>query len=466
MIRTLLLCSALMACPAAAAPVLTAKGDAADAKALLMAGVGFDTVKGRGRTPAYAAFLKDYLVKGGFAPADISITEMAGTAALHLHWPGKANAKAKSKQAPIAITAHMDVVEANPKDWVRDPFTAVEDGGFIFGRGIEDNKFDLTMVVATLVRLKAAGFTPGRDIHLFLSGDEETDGFTAAEQAKQAKALGIEYMLNTDAGGGMLTPDGQAAGYWLQAAEKSYADYRITLTDPGGHSSTPGASNAIARMGSIAVRIGAYRFPAEINEITRGALTDAASKRSDAIGKAMAAFVANPADEAAIATLRADPGSIGQIATTCVPTLIEGGHAPNALPQRVVMTVNCRIFPGTSVAAVRDELARIAADPDAKVTSELEWLSTPASPLRPDVMGAVGAAVAARHPGMKPVPSMSAGATDSVYYRAAGIPSYGVGSLFMKVADSFPHGLNERVPASAIAPGLAHWEVLIRQLAR
>lgn len=449
-----------LAAAANAAPANAAPGDASAAKALLMQGVGFDTVKGRGKMPAYAAFLKAELVKGGFAPADIAIEPVGETANLHLTWKGS------GKRPPMAIGAHMDVVEADPKDWSRDPFKAVEDGGYLFGRGVYDNKFDLSMAVAALIALKGEGFTPGRDIHLFLSGDEETEGATAALQAKQAKAAGVEFLLNTDAGGGGLDAAGKPIAYTISAAEKTYADLSVTVTDPGGHSSRPTATNAIGILAAATAKIDAYRFAPQSNEITRASLAEFGKRSNDATGKAMVAFAADPGDAAAIATLRADPASIGQIATTCVPTLVTGGHAPNALPQKAVLTVNCRIFPGVAVETVRAELERVVTDPRVKVTTGQEWLSTPASPLRPDVMAAVTRAVTKVRPGVAVVPVMEAGATDGVYYRALGIPAYGVGGIFVRDNDSFSHGLNERVPVAAIGPALAHWRVLITELAK
>jgi acetylornithine deacetylase/succinyl-diaminopimelate desuccinylase-like protein len=445
---------------ALAVPAHAAPGDTAAAKAILIKGVGFDTVKGRGRVPAYAEYLKSVLVDAGFAPGDISVEPVGETANLHLVWKGKGN------KPPMAIAGHMDVVEADPKDWVRDPFVATEDGGFLFGRGVGDNKFDVSMVTATLAAMKKSGFKPGRDIHLFLSGDEETDGVTAELQARQAKAAGVELMLNSDGGGGGLDAEGKPNGYSLSAAEKTYADYRLTVTNPGGHSSRPTTPNAIGQLAAAAVKIDAYRFDAQINDITRASLAAEGAKRGDATAKAMIAFVANPADAAAIAALRADPAGIGQIATTCVPTMVSGGHAPNALPQKAVLTVNCRIFPGVSVASVRQTLEGVVADPAVKVEIGQEWVSTPASPLRADVVGAVNKAVAAAHPGVTPVPAMDAGASDSVYYRALGIPSYGVSGLFIKESDLFIHGLNERIPLDAIGPALVHWQTLITELAR
>ena len=454
--RTLLALSAL----ALAQPALAAAGDAAQARDILGKGVAFATVKGRGVVPAYADYLKSVLVAGGFAPGDVTIEKVGETATLHAVWKGSGKAR------PIAFTGHMDVVEADPKDWVRNPFTMVEDGGMLFGRGILDNKFDISMLVAALVRLKAEGFKPNRDLHLFLSGDEETDGATAAIQAKQAKAAGVEFMLNTDAGGGALDDAGKPRGYFVDAAEKTYADYQAVVTDPGGHSSAPGATNAIAILSRAIARLDAYKFPAEINDITRASLAYEGRLRGDALGQAMAAFAADPADAAATAVIRADRATVGQIGTTCVPTMLTAGHAPNALPQRAAVTINCRIFPGTTIESVRARLADVVADPAVKVTTLFEWTSAPASPLRPDVMGAVGKVVGKRFAGLKPVPSMAAGATDGVFYRAIGIPSYGVGGVFMRPGDNFAHGLNERVPVAAIAPAVAHWHGLISALAR
>lgn len=444
----------------AAVPTTVDAAEIAAAKTILKDSVGYDTVKGRGKVPAYAEYLKQVFVKGGFAPGDITITPVGEMANFHLVWKGT------GKGAPIAIAAHMDVVEADPKDWTRSPFVAVEENGYVFGRGVLDNKFDLSMVTEALITLKARGFKPGRDIHVFFSGDEETDGVTAELQAKEAKAAGVAYLLNTDAGGGGLTKEGKPIAYTISASEKTYADYRVTVTDPGGHSSRPTATNAIAILAEATDKIAAYKFPAQIDDVTRASMKAFGALGSDPTAKAMLAFAANPKDEAAIATLRADPGSVGQIGTTCVPTMITGGHAPNALPQKAVLTVNCRIFPGVSIESVRAELARVVADPRATVTTVQEWTSTPASPLRPDVMAAVGKAVESNRPGVPVVPVMEAGATDGVFYRALGIPAYGVGGVFIKDEDVLAHGLNERVPVAAIGPSLQHWQVLITELAK
>jgi acetylornithine deacetylase/succinyl-diaminopimelate desuccinylase-like protein len=371
------------------------------------------------------------------------------------------------KARGIVLCGHTDVVPTGPLEkWDSTPFTPTIRDGYLFGRGVGDNKFDVSMVVATLAALKKSGFVPSRDIHFFLSGDEETEGVTAELQAKQAKAAGVEFMLNSDGGGGALDATGKPLGYALSAAEKTYADYRLTVTNPGGHSSRPTSPNAIAQLAAATAKIDAYRFPVQINDITRASLLAEGKETAGDLGRAMIAFATNPDDAAAVAVLRADPGSVGQIATTCVPTMVNGGHAPNALPQKAVLTVNCRIFPGVTVEAVRKTLEGVVADPAVTIETGQEWVSTPASPLRPDIMAAVTRAVTAARKGVVPTPAMDAGASDSVYYRALGIPAYGVSGLFMKSDDVFMHGLNERIPLAAIGPALTHWSTLITELAK
>jgi acetylornithine deacetylase/succinyl-diaminopimelate desuccinylase-like protein len=398
------------------------------------------------------------LKEAGFADSDIRITPMGETAALVAHYRGTSDLK------PIVLIAHMDVVEAKAADWERDPFTPVEEGGYIFGRGSEDNKFDLAMIVATLARLKAEGFRPRREIILALSGDEETDGKTAQALAGQLK--GVEMVLNGDAGGGGYTSDFTPIFYGLQAGEKTYADYKIEITDAGGHSSAPTPSNAIYRLTRILGRLEAYHFPNQSNELTLASLVAASKQLGGAFGNAMARYAADPRDDAAAAIIAANPEYVGQLRTTCVATMISGGHAENALPQRASANVNCRIFPGVSVESVKAELERVAADRSARITIEGDPISSDASPLRPDLTRAVAAALHARFPKLEVTPSMSAGATDGLFYRAAGIPSYGISPLFERPEDSFAHGLNERIKVDEIAPALTYYRTLIVSLTR
>ncbi len=444
---------AALAIPAAATPL-------DDMRAVIREAVEIPTVAGRGRVPELADKLRARLVAGGFASADVTVARVGETATLSAVYRGRGGAR------PMAVIGHMDVVEADPKDWTRDPFKLVEADGYLFGRGVLDNKFDVSAIVATLLRLKAEGFQPRRDIILYLSGDEETSGATAVVQAQQAKAANVEFVLNGDAGGGLLDPAGVPIEYSLSAAEKTYADFAATVTNPGGHSSLPTTPNAIVQLAQATQRMAAHAFPAQASEITRASLAAAGAKRGGTLGAAMVAFAKNPADKAAIATLRGNPETIGQIGTTCVPTMIAGGHAPNALPQRVTVTINCRIFPGVRVEDIRLALVAAAADSAVTIVPTQDYQSSPPSPLRPDVVAAVDRAIHARFPALKVVPGMDAGASDSVFYRAQGIPSYGVSGVFIKGSDVFIHGLNERVPVAALAPALAHWHSLLTGLSQ
>jgi acetylornithine deacetylase/succinyl-diaminopimelate desuccinylase-like protein len=459
LMRLLPLLAALALPAAAAAQDAPVTPDGIRALDLLVRGIGFKTFKGAGQVPAYAAYLRERLVEGGFAADDVAFTPLGETGYMTARYPGRDRAA-----KPMVVLAHMDVVTADPADWTRDPFTAVVEKGYVFGRGALDNKADLSIVVATLLKLKREGFTPKRDIVLLLTGDEETEMRTTAAGAE---ALGhADLVLNADGGGGLLGDEGgKPQIYGLQAAEKVYGDFRLTATDPGGHSSRPTATNAIVRLMNAAGRIAAYRFPAQINDVTRGFLRANAATAPAPLAAAMRAFVASPKDGRAAEALSRSPDYVGQVRTTCVVTQIAGGHAPNALPQSATANVNCRIFPGTSRAAIQAKLTELVADPGVKVEFRPNGtLEAGASPLQPAVTAAVAKAVAARAPGVPIAPEMSAGATDSMHFRARGIPAYGVGSVFIRGADVFAHGLNERLPVATIDPGVAHWESLLRTL--
>jgi acetylornithine deacetylase/succinyl-diaminopimelate desuccinylase-like protein len=449
----------LVAAPVAAQGGKTA-GTAAEAKQILMKSIGFRTVKGRGQVAPYAAYLASVLKQAGFAEGDITVAPVGDTATLTARYRGS-----DPKLKPIVLLGHMDVVEAKAEDWERDPFTAVEENGYIFGRGSEDNKFDVSMMVATLARLKAEGYKPRREIVLALSGGEETDWISTRALADQLK--GAELVLNGDSGGGMLSERGEPVSYGLQAGEKTYADFVIEVTDPGGHSSAPTGSNAIYRLAKLLDRIGSYKFQPTANELTVASLRAAGKQVGGDLGAVMLRYAANPKDAEAAEILSSKPEYIGQIRTTCAATMVNAGHARNALPQRATANVNCRIFPGVPIETVRQELTRVIDDPTAKIgLSDDDNPFADASPLRPDVMKAVTKAVKARYPKLEVTPSMSAGATDSLIFRAAGMPSYGVSGLFQRSEDSFAHGLNERVPVSQIAPALAHWRTIVTELSR
>lgn len=455
----------------AAAPALAQNGDGGPvtpagkaALEMLKQAIAIPTVAGRGQVPVYARMLRERLIAGGFAPGDVTFTPVGETGYLLARYPGR-DRGAK----PIVINAHMDVVEARAADWERDPFTPVIEKGFIFGRGANDMKGDVSMIVAAVLELKRQGWVPSRDVVLGFSGDEET---AMASTQAMAKALagagaGAALVLNGDAGGGELDDAGKPYVYSIQAGEKTYADYQLTLTDPGGHSSRPGATNPIAAMGAAMARVWAYHFPVEISPLTKAYLEGSAPRAPAQLAAAMHAFAANPADTAAAETLSANPAYVGVIRTTCVPTMISGGHAVNALPQKVTANINCRIFPGTPRKDVQAKLAEVIADPAIAITMlDSGTLESPESPLDKAVLGAVTSAVRARAPGLAVVPSMSPGATDSMHFRALGIPSYGVSGTFMRPDDDFSHGLNERLPLATIDPGVAQWQAVLKKLAK
>lgn len=439
------------------AATLTPKPLVAEAIDLLAALVSQDSVAGRGKTVPLARFLGDQLVAGGFAREDVVVGEMKGEGYLIATYHGTGTGK------PILISDHIDVVEALDKDWERSPFKPVVENGYMFGRGTEDVKFDVAVVVVTLKRLKAEGFKPATDIVLTLSGDEETAMVTTEKLAELYRNAGL--VLNGDGGGGLLAEDGKPVAFFIQGAEKSYADYRVTLINPGGHSSEPRADNAIYQLADAIKKIEGYTFPRQVNEITREYLKALAVQTGGKVGDAMARFAANPKDKAAGDLLASYPEHVGTIGTTCVATMLSGGHALNALPQSASVDVNCRIFPGTSPEEVRTTLEKAIGNPGAKVTRLEQTPSSDASPLRDDVMTALRKAIDRRYPGLPIIPEMSSGASDSLYFRSYGIPSYGLGSLFMKVSDDYSHGLNERVHLGSVDGALDQWKVLLTELA-
>ena len=451
---SLLTSAAAVASPAAQAP---------DQQALEIAkrAIGFRSVRGTGnQTPQLAAYLRSVLIEGGFAADDVTVTPVDDTAYLVARYRGS-DPSAK----PLLLSGHIDVVEAKPADWTRDPFTAVVENGYLFGRGATDMKLDAAIAMASLIDLKRQGFKPKRDIVLELSGDEETAMKTSALIAERFKDA--ELVLNIDGGGGRLGEDGKPQFFTWQGAEKTYADFRLTVTNPGGHSSAPRALNAINQLAAALVRIGDYRFPAQTNDLTRAYFRSAAKFKTGATAQAMARFAEAPTDQQAIATLRADPATVGQIGTTCVATMVSGGHAENALPQRATANINCRIFPGVAPAAVMETLRGVAADPAVAFTDVTEGsVANDASPMRPDFVKAVERAMGKAYPGVPVFPSMAAGASDSMWFRYHHVPSYGASPVFMKESDDFSHGLNERTPIAAIAPSVVYYRSLLTELSR
>ena len=342
--------------------------------------IAIRSVRGPGNQTGKALDLvKQALVAGGWKDAEVEVVPVDDTAYLIATWPGS-----DPSLKPLVISGHMDVVEADPKDWTRDPFTPVVEDGILYGRGASDMKFDAALATSTLIELRRAGYKPRRTIVLQFSGDEETTMKTSRIIAE--KLSNAELVINIDGGGGTLEEKSARPLYWTwQGAEKTYVDYQLEVTNPGGHSSAPRPVNAIVQLSAALEKIGGYRFPAEISPVTKGYFEKAAQFETDpSLAAAMRAFAANPGDAAALATLRANPAYVGKVGTTCVPTMIHGGHAQNALPQRVTANINCRVFPGHTREEIMGELARVVDDKGVVITdvSGGDTTMSPASPMR------------------------------------------------------------------------------------
>lgn len=449
--------------PVAAVPT-AATPSIAEVQALDLAkrAIALRSVRGPGNaTPQVAALFKAALVAGGYADSDVTITPVDDTAYLIGTWRGSDPAL-----KPLVVSGHMDVVDAKPADWTRDPFTPVVENGYLYGRGATDMKLDGAIALAALIDLRRSGFHPRRTVIIEFSGDEETVMKTSAIIAE--KLSGADLVLNIDGGGGVLDEATGKPLYWTwQGAEKTYADFELTVTNPGGHSSAPRRDNAIVQLSQALARVGSYRFTPEVNAVTRAAFTAASKYEAPATAAAMRAFAADPADAAAAATLRANPAFVGAVGTTCVPTMVNGGHAINALPQRATANINCRIFPGHAPAAIMAELARVAADPAVAFKDVTEGaVPNDPSPPRPDFVTAVTAALHSVYPGVAIFPAQSAGASDSMWFRYHHVASFGASPMFMKPSDDFSHGLNERTPIVNIGPSIRYYTTLIRDLSR
>ena len=357
---------------------------------------------------------------------------------------------------PILAIAHIDVVEAKREDWARDPFTLIEEGGYFYGRGTADDKAMAAMLVDTLIRFQRTGFKPKRAVKIALTCGEETNGaFNGIEwlAANRRELIDAEFALN-EGGGGTSDGKGKVVEQAMQVGEKTFATYRLETRNPGGHSSVPRPDNAIYQLAQALVRIQAHEFPLEMSETTRTYFREAGAGRKDATGAAMVALAANPADKAAEAIANRDPFLHSNLRTTCVATMLDGGHARNALAQRAGAFVNCRIFPGHSVEEVRAELARIIADPEVTVTALPPLRPTPpAPPLDPKVMEPAKALAAKYFPGVPVVPMMANGYTDSTFLTAVGIPAYGVPGAWGDPDGNGAHGLNERIAVRSVYVG-------------
>jgi len=413
------------------------------------------TESGLGSTPAAEA-MAQRLREGGFAAEDIHIVGPGGRKQNLV-----ARLKGTGRKRPVLLIGHLDVVEALREDWSVDPFVFLEKDGYFYGRGTQDMKDGDAIMMTTLLRYRAEGYKPDRDIILALTADEEGSNANGVDWLlkNRRELVDAEFVLNHD-GGGVMLEDGRAVQVDLTASEKVYADFDLTVTNPGGHSSVPPRENAIYSLARALDRVSSHDFAFELNNVTR-AYFEHMAKHTDAPRAAILhGILQSPPDADALKQISEDPIYNAVVRTTCVATRLSGGHANNALPQTARANVNCRILPGHSPEEVRQELVQVIADQTVKVryynflTEQLDEVAPNVRgyappPLRADVLKPLERIAAKMWPNASVVPAMAVGASDSIYTNAAGLPTYMVSGTALPREDFRAHGQDERLGVQA-----------------
>ena len=371
----------------------------------------------------------------------------------------------KAAKKPVLLLAHIDVVDAKREDWERDPFTLVEENGYFYGRGSADDKSMAAVFLDLMIRLKQEkSFKPKRDLILALTCGEETSN----------RVNGVDYILKNrrelidaafainEGAGGLLSEDGKPLALQVQAGEKIHQVFTLEVTNPGGHSSRPVPENAIYRLAAATQKIAQLSFPIQVNPVVREYFRVTGPMLGGEIGAAMSAVAKNPADEAALKKITQDPTYNAIVHTTCVATQVEGGHAPNALPQRATATLSCRVMQGTTAEEVKAQLERAVADPQVKVAIVRRREGSSPPPLTDEIMTPVKAMAAKLWPGVPVAPLMAAGATDGRFLMNAGIPTYGMSGMFATAGETNAHGLNEKRRVKSLYEGREFLEGVVR----
>ena len=451
---------------AAQAQTTAPRPDQLKFRALYKELVETNTTLSAGSCTLAAQRMAAHLRTAGFKPSEITLfTDPAHPkeGGLVAVLPGR-DLKAKA----VLLLAHLDVVEAKRADWTRDPFKLVEENGYFYARGASDDKSFASIWTDAMARFRAEHYQPKRTIKMALTcGEETTYAFNGADWlAKNKRALiDAEFALN-EGGGGTSDGHGKVIVQEMQVGEKTVQNFKLETTNPGGHSSIPVPDNAIYELSAALTKVGGYEFPLQMTDTTRAYFAKAGAGRKDAIGAAMMAIAKDPADKAAEAALNKDRTYHSMLRTTCVATLLEGGHANNALPQRAAANVNCRMFPGRTVAETQAALAAAINDPGVKITPvpPIRPLAVP-PPLDPRVMGPAERLAAKYFPGVPVVPSMSTGATDGIFLEAVGIPTYGVPGPWGDPGGNGEHGLNENVEVKSLYVGRDYLTDLVKAYA-
>jgi acetylornithine deacetylase/succinyl-diaminopimelate desuccinylase-like protein len=431
------------------------------ARAVLAELVSIDTTHANGSTAAAEAIARR-LRAAGFADADLVL---AGPV------PHKHNLvvrlRGAGKERPVLFIAHLDVVAAKREDWSRAPFALSESDGYLYGRGTTDMKGDVSALVLTLLRLRGEGYRPDRDVVIAFTDDEETGRETngvAWLLRERPELLRAGFAVNPDGGEGQ-TRHGRRTLLAVQTSEKVFVNFSVEATDRGGHSSLPHAGNPVYRLAAALVRLGAHEFPVHVGETVRGYFGAMSTQESGALAEDLATLSREPTDLAAAARVAAASDLYAALMhTTCVATELSGGHASNALPQLARATVNCRVLPDESPDDVEATLRRVVDDPGVKVTRTTPVQASPPSPLVPSVVEPVERVMRQLFPGVRLAPLLSTGATDGLYLRRAGIPTYGISGMFGDVDDVRAHGRDERVAAADYYDGVEFMYRFVKEL--
>ena len=426
--------------------------------------VAIDTFRSgdTGRTREAADLLAARLKRAGFPAGDVQVLGLT---------PGDGNLIARYRsprptQKPLLLMAHLDTVSTSPVNWDTNPVQLVEKDGYYYGRGTRDLKGPAAMLVANFIRLRAEGFHPDRDLIVLLTADEETTGANLAWLLDMHRPLlDAAFALNTDAGYVDLTPDGRPEAFIMQTAEKIYATFALEASGVGGHSSQPMADNAIYKLARALQRLEQYRFPRTLNEATRVRFERWAPIAPSGLQPGARALGAGGLDDPAVAAIEQSPYLSSMLHTTCVATQLSGGGSENALPERARAVVNCRILPESSPTEVEGVLRELVRADGVTVALTAPVVAGPASPLDPAVLGPVEALAAEFWPGIPVLPEMSPGATDGLFLRNAGIPTYGIGAVPEDPDDDTSHSPNERVGIAAFHQSMEYWYRLARRLA-
>ena len=435
-----------------------------EARAIYEQLIDINTSYKEGSTSPAAHAMATRFLDAGFPAADIHVLGPAGDKDSSVVVRMRGTSKTLK---PILLLAHLDVVEALKSDWSVDPYRLTERDGFFYGRGTSDIKDGDAILVETMLRLKREHVVPERTLIVALTaGEEGGGGYDGVGWllANHRDLIDAELCINPD-GGDPLIKDGKRIVRPVQASEKLYQSFDLTVTNKGGHSSMPTPDNAIARLAESIVRVSRFHFPVHLTETTRAYFERSAALQGGQLAADMRAIAANERDSAAAARLSMSPFYNAQLRTTCVPTMLDGGHAPNALPQTAHALVNCRILPGETPAEVSATLVRVVADDSVRITPIEDAKPGAASPLNPVIMTPVETVTARLWPGVPVIPQMETGATDGARLRAAGIPTYGLSSVFLDVDDVRAHGRDERIMTKSFFEGVDYMYQLVREVA-